>query len=212
MKLKLKKHYYEGVSDYEIEVPDDTVFIYVDGDVGRCLNKGFNHYLGITTKKMRNNYTIYSLYTKLPGITFVAFDNVIFESDITIINSEEFYNRFNIGSYYIFKYLAPNLEFFYNEKSEKESRIIPPKLLSISKILEIKSQNIIKLFTANLNSWIGDREYNSIIVENYINLDDLFDDHFKCVIKQNAEQEFINAINETLSFVNYKAVSDQPSD
>ena len=81
MKLRLKKHYYEGVSDYEIEVPDDTVFIYVDGDVGKLLHYGFNHYLAATKSEVKSiNYNIANRYTNFPGITFITFDNVIFSN------------------------------------------------------------------------------------------------------------------------------------
>lgn len=201
MKLKLKKHYYEGVSDYEIEIPDDTVFIYVDGDVGKLLHNGFNHYLAATKSEVKNiNYNIANRYINFPGITFMTFDNVIFESDITIISSEEFYNKFNIGSYYIIKYLSS-----YNTGKYK--------LLSISKILEIHSHYRIKIFTAHVASWLNAKEFHGVTIDDSVSLSGLTDDHFcVCNIVQNAEQEFINAINETLSFVNYKAVSDQPSD
>lgn len=216
MKIKYKHHFYSDEGNYEVEIPDDTVFIYVDGDIGESLYDGFNHYLGATKSKIEELNTYYGvcLYNEFPDITLISFNNVIFESEIKIISSKEFYEIFDIGNYYIFRSTKERvLPIFGEEKVIKDIEVIPSKPISVTKILSIESQNRITTFTAHINSWLGNKQFPSIIIEDFISLLNLTNDiHWKIEIKRNCEQEFINYINQTLALVKYQVVSDQPSE
>lgn len=212
MKLKYKHHFYKDEGSYEIEIPDDTVFIYVDGDVGDCLYDGYNHYLGATKSDFSiDNYGV-TTYDQFPGLTFIVFNNVIFESEIPIISSKEFYERFDIGNYYIFKSTKEEYKPILDGSKLKDFETIPSKPISIGKILSIESPYRVKTFTIFIDSIFGGNLF-SINCEGFVELETLTDDfHLNVKIKKNCEQEFINYINKVLSLVNYKVVSDQPSD
>lgn len=212
MKLKYKHHFYKDESSYEIEIPDDTVFIYVDGDVGDCLYDGYNHYLGATKSDFSIDSYGITIYDQFLGLTFIVFNNVIFESEIPIISSKEFYERFDIGNYYIFKSTKREYKPILDGSKLKDFETIPSKPLSITKILSIESPYRVKTFTIFIDSIFG-RNLFSINYEEFAELENLTDDfHLNVKIKKNSEQEFINYINKVLSLVNYKVVSDQPSD
>lgn len=206
MKLKYKHHFYKDESSYEIEVPDDIVFVYVDGDIGNCLYDGYNHYLGATKSNFSTSKFGITIYDQFPGLTFIVFNNVIFKSEIPIISSKEFYERFDIGNYYIFR--NTKTEPIWNGNKIVD---IKTKPLSITKILSIESPYRIKTFTVFINS-IFKGNFFSVNYEEFEEFGNLTDDyHWNLKIEKNCEQEFINYINKVLSLVSYKVVSDQPS-
>ena len=212
MKLKYKHHFYKDEGSYEIEIPDDTVFVYVDGDIGDSLYDGYNHYLGATKSDFSiDNYGV-TIYDQFPGLTFIVFNNIIFESEIPIISSKEFYERFDIGNYYIFKSTKEEYKPILDGSKLKDFETISSKPVSITKILSIESPYRVKTFTIFIDSVFGGNLF-SINYEEFVELETLTDDfHLNVKIKKNCEQEFINYINKVLSLVNYKVVSDQPSD
>lgn len=213
MKLKYKHHFYKDEGSYEIEIPDDTVFVYVDGDIGDCLYNGYNHYLGATKSNFFIDSYGVTTYYQFPDLTFIVFNNAKFESEIPIVSSKEFYERFDIGNYYIFRNTKEEAEPIWDGNVIVDIKTtIPSKPLSITKILSIESPYRIKTFTVFINS-IFEENFFSINYEKFVKFSNLTNDyHWSLKIEKNCEQEFINYINKVLDLVSYKVVSDQPSD
>ena len=205
MKVKYKFHWYNKATDEEIELPDDIVFVYVNGDVGRGLHHGYNHYMGCskTTKKYEDRNGC-NIYEQFQGITFFSFHNVIFEDNITIVTPEEFYNMFNLGDYYIFRYVENFGKFLKNKE------VSPERLVSISKIIEAKSPYLIKTFTCTLSSWIPsfDNEVLGININDNVELFNLLTEtKGRVEVKKNCDKEFTDGINKVLSKVNKKTIN-----
>ena len=215
MILKYKKYWYNDDTEESVELPDDTVFIYVEGDVGKRLVNGYNHYLAATKSKVNLDDSIqFEVYDEFPGITFIVFSNIIVESEIPIISGEEFYKKFELDSYYIFRSTREKFRTNYDPETKiiTPYEITPSKPMSVTKILSIGGPYRINIITAHIGSWLGDKEFLAINTEEFIDLYSLTNDsHWKVAIKQNCEEEFIEYINKTLKLVNYKVVSDQPS-
>lgn len=216
MIIKYKKHYYgDSISNKTVELPDDTVFIFKDGDVGQMKCDGFNHYLAATKSKIElNDESLgFSIYNEFPDITFIQFNNVVFESEIPIISGEEFYKRFELDTYYIFRSTREN----FRTEFGKDGTIsivnrISSKPISVTKILSIDGPYRLNIITAYINSWLSDKEFLSINTEEFVSLMNLTNNfHLNVEIKRNCEEEFIEYINKTLKLVNYKVVYDQPS-
>lgn len=218
MIFNYKHHWWDNATDESIELPDDTVFIYKDGDVGQRLYHGFNHYLAATKSKVEveKEGNGYSIYDQFPGVTFIEFHNCIF-NEIPLISGEEFYNKFQLNNYYIFRSTRPDYVVEWEEVDGKPvgktAKIIPSKPMSITKILSIEGPCRISTLTAHIGSWLGDnREFYSINKEDFVTLMNLTNDyHWIVEIKQDCEKEFVEYINKTLSLVNHKVVYDQPS-
>lgn len=209
MVLKFKKHWYDKPSNETIELPDDTVFIYKKGDIGNSCHIGYNHYLAATKSKFKHDNKITCTVISIQEITFVIFNDVLFESKIPLISGKEFYKKFELDTYYIFNSRVEDVKF--NPETNKFD-IVPSKLMSITKILSIEGPYFVKVISAYINPWLGDREFLCIRVEEFLSFYKLIanNSHLKVEIKKNCEQEFIDAINKTLELVNYKVVSDQP--
>ena len=87
MIIKYKKHYYgDSISNETVELPDDTVFIFKDGDVGQMKWDGFNHYLAATKSKIELNGESlgFSIYNEFPDITFIQFNHNAFAKNAEI--------------------------------------------------------------------------------------------------------------------------------
>ena len=206
MLLKYNYHLYSTVEEHEIEVPDDIVFIHVDGDIGTILHDGYGHYLGAsfnTEFEFKGDYSA-TRYNEFEGISLFAFNDVIFKDEIKIISSDEFYKKFDLGNYYIFEYTNPGYKFDSTWEFRK------PRLVSISKILRIRSQYLVDVFTVTVSSWMdhSDEEVKGIIKNKNVYLYKLLDNNFNdVIIKKNADKEFTEAINEVLEEVNKLSVN-----
>ena len=206
MELKFIKHFYSDTGEYVIEVPDDIVFICDKDEIGHIRYDGFLHYLGCS-KNISFKYKKDSkcnVINDFPGLLLFDFTNVIFKSNINIIDYKEFYDKFNFGSYYMFE---------YNKEEYLNNKIYPSELCSVSKILDLKSQYNLHLLTVTIRSWLYFDESECLgISTQKVDLFKFISSYiFSNKIKQNCESEFIDCINKVLSVNNYKVVSDQPS-
>lgn len=212
MILNYKHHWYEGVTDEVIELPDDTIFIYKDGDVGDLCYKGFNHYLAATKSEIElENDLSYSVCAEFPGITFIQFDNCIFDK-IPLVSGEEFYNRLQLGNYFVFRSTKGEYEVNWKEVDGRttlhSTEIASPKPISITKILSIEGPYRISVFTVQIRSWSGDEDLYSIANSNFVDLSSLtIDTSLEVRIKRNCAKEFSEYINKVLSLVNYKVTT-----
>ena len=187
MKLKYNYHSYSTVEEHEIEVPEDIVFIHLDGDIGAMLHDGYGHYLGASFDTEFNFKGDYSVrrYNEFEGISLFAFNDVIFKDEIKVISSDEFYKMFDLGNYYIFEYTKSRYDF------DPTFELIKPRLVSISKIVNIRSQYLVDVFTVTVSSWMdhSDQEVKGINKNKNIYLYKLLDDSFNNVIvKKNADK------------------------
>ena len=213
MILNYDYHSYGRTSQYDIEVPDDIVFIHEDWDIGRCLYNGYGHYLGCSRTYIENNKLGCRIYTEFPDITLYAFYNVKFSQEIKLISSEEFYSKFNFNDYYIFKTTKDKLNANFNSVEEfldmSSWIIIPGRLVSISKVVSIQSQNLISLVTCSISSWIDidNSEVASIELVKNVELSQLLSDNFvKVEVKKDCDKDFIKVLNIVLSRVNKQVI------
>jgi hypothetical protein len=193
------------VTDEEMELPDDTVFVYVKGSVGNMCHNGYNHYLGCskTTEEYKggNGCTVENCF---PGITFFQFDNIIFEDEVRIVTPEEFYATFHLDEFYIFKYT--NEDCIVKQDGSYET--FPSRLISISKIIEARSPYLIKTLQCTVSSWIpvNTQEVLGITVQDNVELKNLcpsvFNQFETVVIKKDCDKEFTECINKVLNKVN----------
>ena len=213
MKLKYKWHSYRDVYEREVEVPDDTVFIHVPGDIGTCLHHGFGHYLGGSMQTVEDGMRCDGLnrYKQFPGITLFSFSNVVFETDINIIPAEEFYSRFDIGKYYIFYYTRSRAEHQVIDEGNTMTcvpmKVIPARLVAVSKIVNIRSQYLVDVMSCTVSSWLDfdNREVKSISFKKDLQLFRILDDNYgNVVVKKDSDKEYTDVMNQVLGVVGKK--------
>jgi len=221
MKLKYKWHSYRDVYEREVEVPDDTVFIHVDGDIGPGLHHGFGHYLGGSMQETEDELRCDGLrrYKEFPDITLFAFNNVVFETEINVIQSDEFYSRFDIGSYYIFYYtrekMIPKIIEDGNNITISPIKTIPARLVSASKIVSIRSQYLVDAMTCTVSSWLDfdNREVKGISLNKDLFLFNILDENYgDVVVKKDCDKEYTEAMNQVLSVVGKKLNVEETTD
>lgn len=216
MILDYEAHFYgKSTGNYSVELPDDMVFIFVDGDVGSMLYKGYNHYLGATHSSIDNLDKLGVTYGiskyKFADINFIELSNVIIKSDIKIVDGEELYNMFHLADYYIFKYSENLYKLNMDENNTLSKELVQEeKLLSVSKILKISSPNMIDIMHVHQASLLDYDEFLNIVIHKNVSMRQLFDD-YKCkiVIEKYAHDKFIDAINKVLNKVNLKLNKDE---
>ena len=216
MTLKYKWHASRDVYELEVEVPDDTVFIHVDGDIGQGLHQGFGHYLGCSVQEVGDCGRCDGLrrYMEFPGITLFSFNNVVFETDISIIPAAEFYSRFDIGSYYIFRYTRSRAEYVVIDEGDElpyvPTEIIPARLVAVSKIVGIRSQYLVDAMICTVSSWLDcdNRDAKAISFNKDLNLFNILDDNYcDVVVRKDCDREFTEAINQVLGVVGKKTTN-----
>lgn len=213
MTLKYKWHSYGDVYEREVDIPDDMVFIHVDGDVGPSLHHGFGHYLGGSIQAVGDDTRCDGLrrYREFPGITLFSFSDVVFETEINIVSAEEFYSRFDIGSYYIFYYTKERADYQIVEEGNMKvltpKKIINRRLVSASKIVSIRSQYLVDVMTCTVSSWMDfdNREVKGISLNKDLYLFNLLDDHYgDVVVKKDCDKEYTDAMSQVLGVVGKK--------
>lgn len=204
-----------STESFSIELPDDTLFLNKKGEIGDCLYNGYEHYLACTKTIFDTNSITFLTY-ELDDLIFISLNNIIPESEIKLTSGEEFYNYFNLGDYYIFKYTKPEYKVELDGLNIKSSLVKPRRLVSISRIISIESFYSISTFDVILSSWVNavDLKVKTIEFSEGVQLSSLINNYFSVIeIKKKSNIELINAINEVLSYSNLGIsvdVSDHP--
>lgn len=201
----MKYHYtqttYSGrKTRYEINLPNDIVFLHDPKEIGPILYSGAHHYLGVSkdvnfnvNKNIMNGVRINKDW---PGIVFYSFNNCKIEEDIPLITGEDFYKQYELDTYYILHYSIN-----YREK----------KLFAIDKILDFNTQYNARLFSVSIAPWVAcsDAEVKMINVRQcddiirYSQYDE-FDNIVQNVVMRYQEDLFKECMNTVLGTGNYK--------
>lgn len=209
-----------------VEVPDDTVFIYKDGDIGQTLHQGCNHYIGASYQRMKEKFMkVGSRAFDFDDLTFYILSDVKLITEIPLIGSDEFYNRFHLDKYLIIHYTEGYVNFSkmsgiydINDNSIKANDpshidisciydVIEPRVSSYHKILSIEGPYCLKTLDVVVSSWIATCEQDilSIMINNYQELPRMLNDfHIRIDIKQDDGKILNDAINKVLNGTGYK--------
>jgi hypothetical protein len=171
---KIKKYWYDKVTEDTITIPENMDIIVKNGDIGDGLFDGAEHYCGVM---LNDNYTDYEeLFSDfkygcvyyLSDIVFVEFNNIIEIDKLPIISNEEFKTKYKIDSYYIVIKNKPNIDidkaFIKDEngctiinndylKELSNQDVEPFKIIKINDIFGPYSVNVLELIMDNNSSF-----------------------------------------------------------
>ena len=86
-------------------------------------------------------------------------------------------------------------------------KIFTARLVSVSKIVGIRSQYLVDAMTCTVSSWMDfdDREVKDFSLNKNVYLSNLLDDHFgDVVVRKDCDKEYTDALNQVLSVVGKK--------
>lgn len=185
--------YYGGPGENDIKLPDGMKLVYNDGDVGRTLNNGHNHYIGfikypddITEEELDELNTFGQDAVKFGDLLMITISNTKFIDEPPIYSYQDMMSEFELDRYFI-AFKTKNMftdDFIKNGDFSKEAiekNIIPGKWAEIHKIVNIKGPYSVDLFSiTNWNKTLNTESY-------FI----LFNDHQDI-------GEYVNSLEETM--------------
>ena len=185
--------YYGGPGENDIKLPDGMKLVYNDGDVGRTLTDGHNHYIGfikypddITEEELDELNTFGQDAIKFGDLLMITISNTKFIDEPPIYSYQDMMSEFELDRYFI-AFKTKNMfteDFIKNGDFSKEAiekNIIPGKWAEIHKIVNIKGPYSVDLFSiTNWNETLNTESY-------FI----LFNDHQDI-------GEYVNSLAETM--------------
>lgn len=171
--------YYGGPGENDIKLPDGMKLVYNDGDVGRTLTNGHNHYIGfikypdyITEEELDELNTFGQEAIKFGDLLMITISNTKFIDEPPIYTYQEMMKEFELDRYFIAfrtKNMFPE-DFIKNGDFSKEAiekNIIPGKWIEIHKIVNIKGPYSVDLFSVvNWNEMLDNECYSISLNKN----------------------------------------------
>lgn len=185
--------YYGGPNENNIKIPDGMKLVYNDGEVGKTLTDGHNHYIGfmkypddITEEELDELNTFGQDAIKFGDLLMITISNTKFIDEPPIYTYKDMMSEFELDRYFIAFKTKDRFtdDFIKNGDFSKESiekNIIKGKWAEIHKIVNIKGPYSVDLFSIiNWNETINTESYSI-----------LFNDH------QDID-EYVNSLAETM--------------
>lgn len=226
MKIEYERINYGGHAEkFSVVVPDDTLFVFRDGDIGKSLHQGCNHYIGASYQCLKDNGHCIIGYRKVRfnDITFYTLSDVKLLTDIPIISADEFYRKFELDKYLIthntMGYVRTDLSNLSDTEVDIDSGkinlygkelfdVIQPRPSSYHKILSIEGPYAIKTLCVTVSAWVAtcDTEVKDIYILNGRDIFNLADPYMvRPVITKNDNTTLKDAINNVLNGTGFKA-------